>query len=63
MYSGTCDTKVYQKADGQSACGMFLANDLTWGQANDKCIGLGGRLPVITTAKENADIYNLLPVQ
>ena len=36
-----------------------MGRNHTWLQANELCIKLGGRLPVIQSAQENKDIYDL----
>jgi hypothetical protein len=50
---------ILVKSDGKRYCGIILDDGLTWEQANEKCINLGARLPIITTARENEDILNL----
>ena len=44
------------------ACGFFIDNGPTWIKAQEACIALGGRLPVVTTPEENQDIFNLFGV-
>ena len=58
-FAGNCETPVYKKKDGARACGIFLKKGLTWFSAVAKCTAKGARLPVITNAKENADILSL----
>ena len=54
-----CAAKTYTKADGRQACGFFLGRGLSWTEANAKCLQLGARLPVITTAQENQDVLDV----
>ena len=54
-----CETKVFTKADGRQACGFFLGRGYSWLEANAMCSKMGGRLPVIQSAQENKDIYDL----
>jgi hypothetical protein len=55
-----CTTVTYYKQDGSSACGFFLAQGLTWAQANASCSAAGARLPVIVSDQENRDLFNIL---
>ena len=59
IFPGQCTTYVYNKLDGQCACGFFLSNGLTWLQAKDGCAAQGGILPEIYSPNENANIFNL----
>ena len=55
-----CTTPSFFKQDGSLACGFFLAQGLTWSQANAGCSDMGARLPVINTEQENKDLFNIL---
>ena len=57
--SGICTTPTYFKSDGECACGFFIDQELTWIEAVRECQAYGARLPKITSAKENADIFSL----
>jgi hypothetical protein len=50
---------VYTKSNGECYFGLFLERGLSWWQAFEKCRSLGGRLPEIKSAQENADILKL----
>ena len=58
-FSAVCDTEVYMKSDGRQACAFFLGRGYSWREANSMCSSLGGHLPVIQSAQENKDIYDL----
>ena len=47
------------KTDGHQACAFFLGRGYSWLEANAMCAKLGGHLPVIQSAQENKDIYDL----
>ena len=55
--SEVCDVFLI-KSNGQKFCGNFLSKDLNWLQANNLCMSLRARLPVIKTMQEIRDILS-----
>ena len=50
---------MYQKSDGQCACGFFLEDKLSWYGARATCLAKGGRLPEVYSEEDNAAIFDL----
>ena len=55
-----CETRSYQKSDGSTWCGLFVAEQLNGIAANERCKELNARLPEIKSEKENRDILSFL---
>ena len=53
-----CGKLTFIKYNGKTFCGFFLQPGLTWQEANERCDLLGGRLPVVSSVKENTDIFH-----
>jgi hypothetical protein len=60
FFLAICTTAVYKKDNGSCACGFYLQRGLYWRQAADRCYALGARLPEVTSARENEDLYSLM---
>ena len=57
--SEDCTTKIFVKDDGNEYCGVHLKNNYDWIHANNTCVLMGARLPLIKSTKENKDIRDL----
>ena len=51
-----CSTSLYVKQNGSVACGIYVAGNLTFYSAEQRCGRLGARLPEIRSTKENEDV-------
>jgi len=58
-----CQSAIFRKPNGQSVCFSLVRQIQTWEAAKTVCKGLGGRLPVILSAKENTFIQNFATVR
>ena len=56
FFTADCATPKYTKDDGSLVCGFSVLSALGWEEANEYCIGMGGRLPVINSERENDKI-------
>ncbi len=54
-----CTTPIYQRSEGNCACGFFLQKGLTWNVANHTCHAEGARLPEVYSAADNDAIQAL----
>jgi len=52
---------VYNKSDGDLACGIYLKGAFNFSQAEEECNTIGGHLPQIQSEHEN-DIISKLRV-
>ena len=55
--TAVCTTTTYVKDNGNFACGFYLSGGKTWNEANVECTLKGGRLPEISSAQENKDVF------
>ena len=51
-----CSTSFYQKSNGSYACGIYLSGNVTFHDAEIRCVRLGARLPEVRSKAENQDI-------
>ena len=51
-----CSTSFYQKSNGSYACGIYLSGNVTFHDAEIRCVRLGARLPEVRSKTENQDI-------